>query len=245
MRGHAAGKSRTFPYEASRVGSLWVMRDAPRKNPRDYRKEEWIAHARRRHGRWTRLRDSTRVGGSSSARSLASESRTSRPGPPTSRSAIGCSRPKRSSCSRCSGFRSRLRLCRSKGSARLSSPRGSERRRERGRSRTSLLGKDAPFRQYVALDGDDIVGRVRSVDAAGAIWCADMHVKSRTGGAESGRRCSPGCCGTTGRAARRARCYSQVTPARSSIRASATSGSASCSCSRRRGEPHSGFSGGE
>src|SRR6185503_6704248 len=43
-RGHSAGKSRTFPYEASRVGPLWMMRDAPRRNPRDYRKEEWIAH---------------------------------------------------------------------------------------------------------------------------------------------------------------------------------------------------------
>ena len=41
----------------------------------------------------------------------------------------------------------------------------------------ALLGKDAPFRQYVALDEDDIVGRVRSVDAAGAVWCADMHVR--------------------------------------------------------------------
>ena len=39
-----------------------------------------------------------------------------------------------------------------------------------------LLGDEAPFRQYVALDGDAIVGRVRSVDAAGATWCADMHV---------------------------------------------------------------------
>ena len=44
VRGHSAGRSRTFPYEASRVGPLWVMRDAPRRNPRDYRKEEWIAH---------------------------------------------------------------------------------------------------------------------------------------------------------------------------------------------------------
>jgi hypothetical protein len=43
VRGHSAGKSRTFPYEVSRVGPLWLMRDAPRKNPRDYRKEEWIA----------------------------------------------------------------------------------------------------------------------------------------------------------------------------------------------------------
>src|SRR5258707_1006314 len=44
VRGHSAGKSRTFPYDVSRVGPLWVMRDAPRRNPRDYRKEEWIAH---------------------------------------------------------------------------------------------------------------------------------------------------------------------------------------------------------
>ncbi len=40
----------------------------------------------------------------------------------------------------------------------------------------SLLGDDAPFRQYVALEGEDIVGRVRSVDAIGATWCADMFV---------------------------------------------------------------------
>ena len=44
VRGHSVGRSRTHPYEASRVGPLWMMRDAPRKNPRDYRKEEWIAH---------------------------------------------------------------------------------------------------------------------------------------------------------------------------------------------------------
>jgi hypothetical protein len=44
VRGHSAGRSRTFPYEATRVGPLWVMRDEPRKNPRDYRKEEWIAY---------------------------------------------------------------------------------------------------------------------------------------------------------------------------------------------------------
>jgi hypothetical protein len=41
-----------------------------------------------------------------------------------------------------------------------------------------LLGDDAPLRQYVALDGADIVGRVRSVDAVGATWCADMHVNA-------------------------------------------------------------------
>jgi len=40
-----------------------------------------------------------------------------------------------------------------------------------------LLGDGAPFHQYVAVDGDDIVGRVRSVDAVGATWCADMYVE--------------------------------------------------------------------
>ncbi len=41
---------------------------------------------------------------------------------------------------------------------------------------TQLLGDDTPFRQYVALAGKEIVGRVRSVDAVGATWCADMYV---------------------------------------------------------------------
>ena len=40
-----------------------------------------------------------------------------------------------------------------------------------------LLQDDAPFRQYVALDRVKIVGRVRSVDAVGATWCADMYVQ--------------------------------------------------------------------
>ena len=63
VRGHSAGRSRTFPSEVSRVGPLWVMRDAPRKNPRDYRKEEWIAHDVDPE-RWMRLRDSRREGAS-------------------------------------------------------------------------------------------------------------------------------------------------------------------------------------
>src|SRR5262249_50686340 len=40
-----------------------------------------------------------------------------------------------------------------------------------------MLGDDAPFRQFVALERERIVGWVRSVDAAGATWCADMHVQ--------------------------------------------------------------------
>src|ERR1044072_155375 len=44
VRGHSATRSRTFPYEVDRIGPLWRMRDAPRRNPRDYRKEGWISH---------------------------------------------------------------------------------------------------------------------------------------------------------------------------------------------------------
>jgi GNAT superfamily N-acetyltransferase len=38
------------------------------------------------------------------------------------------------------------------------------------------LTDEAPFRQYVALDGEKIVGRVRSVRAANAAWVSDMFV---------------------------------------------------------------------
>ncbi|ESX49875.1 GNAT family N-acetyltransferase [Mesorhizobium sp. C416B] len=44
VHGFSTDKSRSFPYEASRVGPLWLMRDAERKIARDYRGEEWIVH---------------------------------------------------------------------------------------------------------------------------------------------------------------------------------------------------------
>lgn len=42
VRGHATTKSLTHPYEVLRFGKVWAMRDAQRKNPKNYRKEEWI-----------------------------------------------------------------------------------------------------------------------------------------------------------------------------------------------------------
>jgi GNAT superfamily N-acetyltransferase len=175
VRGHSAGRSRTFPYEASRVGPLWVMRDAPRKNPRDYRKEEWIAHdldagevdaIARRHAR-----------GRFFVCAMVGEGESDGP----TRTAY-------------KGLGYRLlategffvqRLMRIPKPAspvpieRVRTPELAARLGKVTRTRPiadSLLGNDAPFRQYVALDGEHIVGRVRSVDAAGATWCADMHV---------------------------------------------------------------------
>lgn len=177
VRGHSVGKSRTFPYEASRVGPLWVMRDAPRKNPRDYRKEEWIAHGveaaevdavARRHTRGRFFVCAMVAEGVSDAptrsaykglgyRLLATEGffvqRLARI--PKSQSLVAIERVRTPELAARLGKVTRTRPI-----------------------PDSMLGNDAPFRQYVALDGEDIVGRVRSVDAAGATWCADMYVNT-------------------------------------------------------------------
>ncbi len=175
VRGHSAERSRTFPYEVSRVGPVWLMRDAPRKNPRNYRKEEWIAHdvdprevdaIVRRHARGRffacvmiaegKPDESTRTAYKALGyRLLATEGffvqplkRIPKPPPPVSIEHV-----------RTLGLAAQL------GKVTRTRPISS-----------NLLGDDAPFRQYVALDGEDIVGRVRSVDAVGATWCADMYV---------------------------------------------------------------------
>jgi hypothetical protein len=203
--GHSAGKSRTFPYEVSRVGPLWLMRDAPRKSSRDYRKEDWIAHdvapkeadaIARRHTRGRFFVCAMIADGEPDEpmraaykalgyRLLATEGffvqRLKRiPGP---RSSVSIERV------RTPDLASRL------GKITRTRPIPSD-----------LLGDDAPFRQYVALDGEDIVGRVRSVDAVGATWCADMYVSPSQRVAASGRRCCQECCWTTAPAARSARC---------------------------------------
>jgi GNAT superfamily N-acetyltransferase len=176
VHGHSTGKSRTFPYEVSRVGRLWLMRDAPRKNPRDYRKEEWIAHGvepgeadaiarRTTRGRFFVCAmiaqgepdAPTRIAYKALGyRLLATEGvfvqpmkRIPRPPSPVSIERV-----------RTPDLAARL------GKITRTRPISSD-----------LLADGAPSRQYVALDGADIVGRVRSVDAAGATWCADMYVQ--------------------------------------------------------------------
>jgi GNAT superfamily N-acetyltransferase len=175
VRGHSSGKSRTFPYEASRVGPLWVMRDAPRKNPRDYRKEEWIAHDID-----ARKVDAIARGHARGRFFVCAMVGEGEPDTPT-RSAY-----------KNLGYRllategffvQRLaRIPRPASPVSIEQVRSSEVAARLGKvTRTRpipeiLLGEGAPFRQYVAFDGEDIVGRVRSVDAVGATWCADMYV---------------------------------------------------------------------
>ena len=178
VRGHSAGKSRTFPYEACRIRSLWVMRDAPRKNPRDYRKEEWIAYHvdPKRVDAVARCHSRGRFFVGVMVETGASDEPTR-----TAYRALG------------------YRLLATEGFfvqplqripkvplpssiERVRTPELASRLAQATRSRPmlpSLFGNDAPLRQYVALAGEDIVGRVLSVDAVGATWCADMYVDPR------------------------------------------------------------------
>ncbi|MCV3208244.1 GNAT family N-acetyltransferase [Mesorhizobium sp. YC-39] len=176
VHGYSTGKSQTFPYEASRVGPLWLMRDAVRKNPRDYRSEEWVVHDIAAQEADAIVRQHARPSFAISV-AIASEE----PDGPT-RTAY-----------RALGYR----LLRTEGFfvqplSQIPKPaaivsiervRTVERAAQLGKIMRrrpiadDLLGDGAPFRQYVAVDGDDIVGRVRSVDAVGATWCADMYVE--------------------------------------------------------------------
>lgn len=176
VHGFSTDKSRTFPYEASRVGPLWLMRDAERKNPRDCRSEEWVVHDVAAQEADAIVRQHARPGFTMSAVIANDE-----PDGPTRAAykALG------------------YRLLRTEGFfvqplRRIPSPpavvsiervRTAERAAQlakivrRRPIPDELLGDGAPFRQYVAVDGDDIVGRVRSIDAVGATWCAAMYVE--------------------------------------------------------------------
>jgi len=175
VRGHSAGRSRTHPYEATRDGRLWVMRDAPRKNPHDYRKEEWIAY-REDPGKVDAIaRRHTR--GRFFVCTMLAEGEPDAP-TRTAYKALGY-RLLATEGFFIHGLARIPRPASVMPIERVTTPEMAARLGKMTRTRpiaSELLAPDAPFRQYVALDGEAIVGRVRSVDAAGATWCADMYV---------------------------------------------------------------------
>lgn len=176
VRGFCAGKSRTHPYEAIRIANMWVMRDAPRRNSRDYRKEEWVAYgvepaaadAAAREHRRGRYFVCAILETDQSDESLRAEYKR-----------LGYRLLAREGL-----FRHRLERIPRAGSPvpvrRVRTAAVAERLAKATRSRpipTAMLGDDAPFRQYVATDGDDLVGWVRSVRAGASTWCSDMYVR--------------------------------------------------------------------
>ena len=176
VHGYSTDKSRTFPYEASRVGPLWLMRDAVRKNPRDYRNEEWVVHDVAAQEADAIVRQHARPGFAISVVIANDEP----DGPArTAYKALGYRLLRTESF-----FLHRLRQIPNPPSAvSIERVRTTDRAAQLAKTirrrpiAADLLGDGAPFRQYVAVDGDDIVGRVRSVDAVGSTWCAAMYVE--------------------------------------------------------------------
>ena len=184
VRGFALEKSRTHPYEFFRVGPLWVLRDAERRNPRDYRKEEWIAYGVAPAEVDRAARAATRGRFFVCALSVDPEKEAELK---AGYKAIGYRLLSTETL-----FVHRLKkIARpkppaGKGTARspitVEQVRTTEMAAQFGKATRTKpipaekLGKKAPFRQYVALENTKLVGWVRSVDAADSTWCSNMYV---------------------------------------------------------------------
>ncbi|MEI8715252.1 MULTISPECIES: GNAT family N-acetyltransferase [unclassified Mesorhizobium] len=152
------------------------MRDAERKNPRDYRGEEWVVHDVAAQETDAVVRQHARPGFAISV-VIANDD----PDGPTRTAykALGYR------LLRTEGFFvHRLhRIPNPPSIASVERVQTAERAAQLGKIirrqpiPDDLLGDTAPFRQYVAIDGADIVGRVRSLDAVGATWCSSMYVE--------------------------------------------------------------------
>ncbi|GAA2755666.1 GNAT family N-acetyltransferase [Actinopolymorpha rutila] len=189
-RGYSFVRSATHPYLCERMegtDTAWVLRDAPRRDPRRYRREEWVGHGpgaadldelARAHARTAfvlsvirrldepdgPLRSAYRSRG---FRLLGVEPlmihRLGRvPASPAARTAEGTV----------------VRITRVTTPALAERLGTATRRRPLGPDR---LAEDGPQRQYAALAGGEIVGWVSSVvvrlaDDSVATWCADMYV---------------------------------------------------------------------
>jgi GNAT superfamily N-acetyltransferase len=184
VRGFSYEKTRTHPYECFRVGPLWVMRDAERKNARNYRKEEWVAYRVTPADVDRAARAKTRgrffVCALSTSNDEEAELREGY-------KALGyrllvtetlfiqtldrIPRVKRPTAAKTAGPISIEQVRTPELAARFGKA-----------TRTKpipdhQLNQSAPFRQYVAVEDEEVVGWVRSVDAAGSTWCSNMYVR--------------------------------------------------------------------
>lgn len=186
VRGFSAEKSRTHPYEHRRVDELWQLRDASRKNAKDYRKEEWIAYdvsprdvdraarkltrgrlficaIRRADQDDTELRTEYKTLG---YRLLATEALFVHRLARIPRVSVG-SRGRRASGGITIEQMKTREMAEMFGKATRTRPVTTE----------QLDESQATFRQYLALEGEQIVGWVRSVDAGDSTWCSNLYVQ--------------------------------------------------------------------
>lgn len=174
-RGFCAVKSRTHGYEFAKLEGVTVLRDAPRRNPRDYRKEEWIA-CRRPAAEVDRVaRQHTR------GRFFVGQVVPSGDDPDAVRAEY-----------RALGYRllatepffvhalKRIPVARSPARiVQVRTPALAIQLGKATRTRPLVveeLASDAGFRQFAALVDDQLVGWVRSVDAGPSTWCSTLGV---------------------------------------------------------------------
>jgi GNAT superfamily N-acetyltransferase len=174
-KGFAFTRSFTHPCVAEEIDGIWVMRDAPRKRPADYRVEEWIAFdlpatdadaAARRHARGRFCICAILPAGAPDA-ALRADYRQLRYRP------LGTEPLMMHPLARIPRFASPFPV------VRVDSPElAAAVKQSAGRTQAlpEHFGKDAALRLYAAMEGARAVGWVRSIPVADASWVSTMHV---------------------------------------------------------------------
>ena len=177
VRGFAFGRSFTHPFEVRKNGTVWVARDTPRRNPRDYRVEEWIVSdipprdidrmarrgARSRFFVCVMLREGQHDAPiRADFRSLNYRLMRIEP--------FMIHR-----LSRIPRFTCPFRIERVRTEAQAN--RLAKAARTRQVLREHLADRASVLRQYVALDGDEPIGWLRSIAVAKSGWCSNVFVK--------------------------------------------------------------------
>ena len=176
VRGFSLTQSRTHPYEFTRVDGVWVMRDTDRRRTSDYRKEEWITY-----GGTPSVVDSIARQGTRGRFFVGAVCE------------LGQSMDELRDAYKALGYRLMAtepffvhplqRIPKADTPLRLEQVKTIDMAERFGKTTRTRpitpedLGPQAPFRQYVALDGDEIVGWVRSVVAGASTWCSNMYVR--------------------------------------------------------------------
>ena len=178
VKGFCSVKSRTHAYEHFRVGKLWVMRDAPRKNAKDYRKEEWIAYRVPAREVDVSARRMTR--GRFFVCAIVDKDQSDSE-PRSEYKALGY----RLLATEALFVHRLARIPRlTRGDVKIEQMRTAEMAERFGKATRTrpepveqLQEPGAPFRQYVALAGEALVGWVRSVSAGDSTWCSNLYVR--------------------------------------------------------------------
>jgi GNAT superfamily N-acetyltransferase len=173
-RGFCFTRSFTHPYLAERIGKVWVVRDAPRKQG-DYRREEWIACGVAPSKIDQIAREQTRgrfavcaiYGVNESDEDLRSDFKKLNYRLGTTEAVMV------HELKRIPRFDKPVEILR------VTANELADKLNKAAKSRQVLpehLSKDSPLHQYVAIEDDKAVGWVRSINVGHATWCSNMYV---------------------------------------------------------------------